>query len=174
MHPHAGTRLLQRPCPPQGLYPIPVVDTAKYLHEFRALRQRLFASQYSASSWGARTLGAPPFHSACCSPSGCYRFWRGTLETETMVINFIEQLVAAPWNRLRRRSAEHGKKLISGSRRGRWHVDLSDARRVMHRGGSRVSLLRSSRRCCAVSKEITEVLISGRGSECCLESACAK
>ena len=137
MHPHAGTRLLQRPCPPQGLYPIPVVDTAKYLHEFRALRQRLFASQYSASSWGARTLGAPPFHSACCSPSGCYRFWRGTLETETMVINFIEQLVAAPWNRLRRRergawqetkSLDLGFRVVDG---GMWALAMPAVRCIL-------------------------------------------
>ncbi len=94
-------------------------ETASIYRQSRAVRQRLFASQYSASSRRARTLRAPPFHSACCSPSGRYRFCRGTLETETIMINFIEQLVAAPGPSFDGGSAEHGKKLISGSLRGR-------------------------------------------------------
>jgi Cdc6-like AAA superfamily ATPase len=49
-----------------------------------------------------------------------------------MMINFIEQLAAAPWSRLRRRECGAWQELVSGSRRGRWHVGLSNARRAMH------------------------------------------
>src|SRR5271157_148774 len=56
------------------------------------------------------------------------------------MINLIEKLIVAIWNRLRRRergarqerrSLDLGFRVVDGQVT-RWHVDLSDARRAMH------------------------------------------